>query len=495
MNFNPFSIFQKDKSNLIVPDSILVKRIKSLAKNSNLQVFSNIAIYLHRQSYNIELMLYDNTRGIYIFEIKKWSFDDLKNATIAKAQNQEHSSNTLAYDKTQEIIKRKFNEITHSDGPKIYNYLLMENLSAEEYEHLDDSFKTLLPKDKIIFSDSLTSDIFKKLENEEKIEVENPVQNLETLFTQYTKLQDDGTFLFCTPKEMEFLDSPLKATTHFSINSQEAKGSLLLLKAIIEIFKKQSRKIIIVKPSILARDIAYKKMLDIVEHGIIEFDMNAIELLTPLELINRHLNKLKKPMLHDLSALDPQLLKKSYDAADLIICDDAVLLHNTFIQYVQHIQKNKKVLFVNLSDSEHSLEYETTSSVEFLKTNPLAKTMQLLQKFSQQHIPAEDILVVSNPENKEKLKEDLKYFLAEKTIDIESSKTLLEHNLKELKLSTYDDIFELNTKHIILLDLCDYNENQIEYAFNLATNSVYVLYDHSCEMIDMLKEKYESNQN
>jgi hypothetical protein len=494
MNFNPFSIFQKDRSDLIVPDSILVKRIKSLAKNSTLKVFSNIEVYLHKQSYPIELMLYDDTRGIYIFEIKKWSFDDLKNATIEKAQNQEHASNTLAYDKTQEIIKRKFNEITHSDGPKIYNYLLMENLSAQEYEHLDDSFKVLLPKEKIIFSNSLTSDIYKKIEIEPKIEINDSTQILETLFTQYTKLRDDGIFEFCNDKEIDFLNTILKSTTHISINSQDVKTSLLLLKAIIEIFTKESKKVIIIKPSILARDIAYKKLLEIVEHGIIEFDMNTIELLTPLELVNRHLHKLKKPMIHDIQALDPKLLKKSYDAADLIMCDDAVLLHNSFIQYVQHIQKNKKALFVNLSNSEHFLEYETTASVEFFETHPLAKTMQLLQKLLRENSP-EDILVVSNSENKEKLQDDLKYFLAENTTEVESSKTLLEHNLKDLKLATYDDIFELRAKHIILLDLCEYNENQIEYAFNLAMNSVYVLYDQSCEMINVLKEKYESNEN
>lgn len=494
MNFNPFSLFQKGKSDLIVPDSILVKRLKSIAKNSNLQVFSNVEVFLHRESYNIELMIYDQYRGIYIFEIKKWSFDDLKNATIEKAQNQQHSNSTLAYDRTQEIIRGKFNEITHGDGPKIYNYLLMENLSAEQYEHLDDSFKQLLPKKKIIFSDSLTSDIFKKIESEPKIKKYDFTQVLETLFTQYTKLQDDGTFLFCNHKEIDFLNTALKSTTHLSVNSQDAKTSLLLLKAIIEVFKKESKKVIIIKPSILSRDIAYKKLLEITEHGIIEFDMNAIELLTPLELINKHLHKLKKPMVHDIYAVDPKIFKKSFNVADLIICDDAALLQDAFVQYIQHIQKNKKTLFVNLLDSEHSLEYETTSSIKFLQTHPLAKTMQLLQKLLQEN-QAQDILVVSNPQSKEKLTDDLKYFLNENTIEIEASKTLLEQNLQELKLATYDDIYELSVQHIILLDLCDYNENQIEYAFNLATNSVYVLYDHSCEMIEMLKEKYESNQN
>ncbi|WP_304544341.1 hypothetical protein [Sulfurimonas microaerophilic] len=499
MNFNLFSLFQKNKSDLVVPDTILVKRIKSLAKNSDLKVFSNVDIYLHKQSYNIELMLYDKIRGLYLFEIKKWSFDDLKNSVIEKAQNQEHANNTLAFDKTQELIKRKYNEINHTDGPKIYNYLLMENLSADEYEHLDDSFKTLLPKEKIIFSDSLTSDIFKKLESEDKVPVgQRDNTALEILLTQYTKLEDDGSFTLCNDQEIEFLNTPLNDFSNLTIDFQTGQTSLLLLKAIIEVFKQRHKKIILIKPTTLARDIAYKKLLEIIEHGIIEFDMNAIELLTPLELINKHLQKLKKPMIKDFSEFDTKLLKKSFQIADLVICDDANLLDAQFIGYIKNIQKNKPAIFVNLTDEQIATQFTLPSALEtktyqFLQTHPLAKTMQLIQKLLEENLP-NDILVVSNPQNQQKLKDDLEHFIEHNALDIEGGKTLLEQNLEELRLATYNDMFELSTKHIILLDLCEYNEKQIEYAFNLATKSAYVLYDNSCEIIELLKEKYESNQ-
>ncbi len=493
MNFNFFSLFKKNSSELYVPDSILVKRVKSLSKNSNLRVFSNINIYLHRQSYNIDLLVYDYSRGLYIFEIKKWSFDDLKNATITKAENQEHSNNTLAFDKTQEFIKRKFNQITHTDGPKIYNYLLMENLSAEEYEHLDDSFKELLPEEKIIFSDSQTSDIFKKIESEEQVSSIGTTQDLEILLTQYTKLQDNGTFKLCNEQEIAFLNSKLENTTNLASNFHDGKTSLLILKAIIELFEEKAQKIIILKPSILARDIAYKKLLETIEHGLVEFDMNSIEFLTPLELINRHLQKLKKPMIHELASLNPKLLQKSFNIADLIICDDANLLSDSFIQYVTNIQKDKKALFINLTDKEHCLRDSKYCKIHFIETHPLAQTMHLLQKLSLAY-DAKDIMVVSSEENKEKLTEDLEHFLHHKTTNVESSKTLLEHNLEDLKLATYNDIYELSTKYIILLDLCDYNEKQIEYALNLATHGAYILYDQTCETIEILKEKYESKQ-
>ncbi|MFT7861131.1 MAG: hypothetical protein ABXS93_09405 [Sulfurimonas sp.] len=491
MNLNPFSLFHKNKTELVVPDSILVKRIKSLARNSTLEVFSNVEVYLHKQRYRIDLMLYDPERGFYIFEIKKWSFDDLKNATIEKAQNQEHGNNTLAFDRTQELIRRKFNEIVHDNGPQIYNYLLMENLSADEYEHLDDSFKELLPCEKIIFSDSLTSDIFKKLESEEK---QKSAQGaLKTLFTQYTKLRDNGEWSFCSEEEIEFLDTELTGFKTLAAHMQNEKTSLLLLKAIQEVFTGKAKKVIILKPTILARDIAYKKLLEIVEHGIIEIDMQSIELLTPLELINRHLHKLGKATVHGMAAFDSKLLKKSFNVAELIICDDADLLSDTFLEYIRNIQNNKKALFVNLENPDFSLETKHKANIEFIQTHPLAKTMQLLHKLLQEHSP-EDILVISSPASREKLGDDLEYFLKEDTSDIEASQTLLEQDLKELKLATFDDMYELPSPFVILIDLCDYNQKQIEYAFNLSTNSVYALYENSCEQIELLKEKYESHK-
>lgn len=499
MNFNLFSLFQKKKSDFIVPDSMLVKRVKSLSKNSNLKVFSNIEIFHHKLKHQLDLIVYDDSRGIYIFEIKKWSFDDLKNATIQKAQNQEHSSNTLAFDNTQEIIKKKFNEITHIDGPTIYNYLLMENLSTDEYEHLNDSFKELLPQEKIIFNDSEAADIFKKLQSVSPLKSTiNTDKVLGTLLTQYTKLDENGNFVLCNDEEISFLNTSLTPLAFLELGEYSSKTSLLILKSIIEVFKNNLKKVLIIKPSILARDIAYQKYLMLLEHGIIELDINAIEMLTPLELINKHLQKLKKPMIENEQMIDHQMLKKSFDVADLIICDDAYLLNDNFIAYLKHIQRKKQLLFVNLQNKEFgsekiTIENKLDPTIEFIQTIPLAKTMQLIQKLLQDVSPKE-ILVISNPKNKENLQEDLEFFIEESTLKVDGKKTLIEQNIEELKLATYEDMFELNVKHIILLDLCECNEKQIEYAFNLATKNVYFLYDDSCEFIELLKEKYESTQ-
>ncbi len=87
----------------------------------------------------------DSLRGLYLFESKEWTYGELKKADIQKAQKQENSNDTLAYENTQNIIKQKFNELTHNDGVPIFNYLLMENLTADEYEYLKVIFCFLSP--------------------------------------------------------------------------------------------------------------------------------------------------------------------------------------------------------------------------------------------------------------------------------------------------------------------------------------------------------------
>ena len=104
MNISSFtSLFKKKRQSLTIPDSILVKKLKSITESSELTLYKDITIYHHTQSYLISLMLLDTKRGIYLFERKEWSYDDLKNSKIEKAQNQTSSKDTLSYQNTQNI--------------------------------------------------------------------------------------------------------------------------------------------------------------------------------------------------------------------------------------------------------------------------------------------------------------------------------------------------------------------------------------------------------
>jgi phage terminase large subunit len=96
---------------------------------------------------------------------------------------------------------------------------------------------------------------------------------------------------------MDFINSELNGHTTLSSEAGSGKTSAILLKSILEKLKHPEDKIIIIKPTILACDILKKRLLNTIEHAIVEIDITSIEIITPIRLLNRHLSKLGKPEL------------------------------------------------------------------------------------------------------------------------------------------------------------------------------------------------------
>ncbi len=490
------SFFKKTSTQLTTLDTILIKRLKNLSKESNLIVLKDVNIYHHASVYKIGLIVLDSLRGLYLFESKEWTYGELKKADIQKAQNQENSNHTLAYENTQNIIKQKFNALTNNDGVPIFNYLLMENLNADEYEHLNDSFKSLLPQEKIIFSDSNEADILKKLHNSCQESNDLPCIDdiLGPLFIQYSILGHEGDIHLCSDEQRAFIDKPLKPITHLTGLHGSGKSNLLLLKSIVEILDKKSKKIIILKETVLACDILKKKILTITEHAIIDIDLSSIEIITPLELLNRHLLKVAKESVSHIK-VHPILMKKTYHAADTLMCDDSDQLPFEFIEYLNHIQKKSTLVLVSTLNCNANLSKNfriLNRKVNFHKTNPHAKVLHLISTLLAKKV--KNILIVSNSLSREKLKDDLHSFIEEEPAFINSSTALINQNFNNLLFCNYSDINELSTNHIILMDLCFTSENEIEYAFNLAHTSVDVVYEEECEEINELRNRYEQGQ-
>jgi len=492
------SLFSKKTKKLTVPDTILIKKLKNLSSQSNLLIYKDVTIYHHTNSYSIPLLVIDDLRGIYVFETKEWTYDELKNAQVQKAKKQETSANTLAFDNTHAIIRQKFNEITHNDGVPIFNYLLMENLNADEYEHLNDSFKELLPKEKIIFSDSLQADILQKLQDAspENHTLPSREKIVTTLFMQYAILDVHQTHI-ATQEQMLFIDKELALHEYLEGVSGSGKSNLLLLKAIKETFHNPQKKTVIVKPTHLACDILKKKLLEIVEYAIIEINLSSIEIITPLELLNRHQAKLKREPLRTVE-VDDKLLHKKFFAADFIMCDDAHLLPLEFLEYLKQLQQKRELLLVNAPKEQATLSLTKNfrmqeKSIEFCKTNPHAKAMHLIAaKIKNEQ---ESVMLVSNSLTREKLKDDLASFIEKEPQTIESNRPLLEQNFSQLLFCDYGDINEIQSDHIILMDLCFSSKNEIEYAFNLSTKSATVLYEEECQEIKNLRKQYEKQSS
>ncbi|MFT7003755.1 MAG: hypothetical protein ACJAWW_001107 [Sulfurimonas sp.] len=489
------SLFKKKQETLSLLDSLLIKRLKEVCTNHSISIYENITIYHHTQRFHLPLMILDSTRGIYLFEYKEWSYDDLKNATVSKATQQNSSSRSLAYEKAHDFIKQKFNELTHNDGVPIHNFLIMENLNSDEYKHLDDSFKELLPYQKILFSDSTQSDIINKLRD-------TPIPNnmpdeaniMGNLLVQYLIFCKDNSVSLATKEQIEFIESKIEGSQTLSAVPYSGKTSSILLKAILENLRNPGIKIIIIEPTVLACDLLKQKLLSIIEYAIIEVDLTSIEIITPIMLVNRHLEKMSKPQLEVILYIEDKLMHKNFNAADMIICDDSNLLSFEFIDYLNHIQKKSSLLMVNsYKDADSTFKFtrnfrEKKLEVIFKQANQQAKALQVISKLIEEN-SAKDILVVSNNLSKRNLNDDLEFYIRDHPVILDSSKNLIHQDLDNLLLCSYGQISSMSSKYVILLDVGEASLNEVEYALNLALDTTYVIYEEDSENIKRLKEE------
>jgi hypothetical protein len=191
----------------------------------------------------------------------------------------------------------------------------------------------------------------------------------------------------------------------------------------------------------------------------------------------------------------PILMKKRFNVADLIICDDADLLPDDFISYLKHIQSKANLIVSSNKEDQNSTfvfkqnHRSTQLKIKFIEANPHAKALQIISKLLKENTKPE-IVVVSNEESKKQLKDDLEFFIDGDATLLDSSKNLIDQKLNNLLLTTYKDINYINTKFVILLITPQESLEQLKYAIDSAKQSVYALYEEKTKTIIDLKEHY-----
>ena len=479
MNKKIFSSLFHRSSTKKEEKNLILNKIYSLKDHTNLIIYDSVDIFHHKRSYTIPLIIYDEYRGLYLFEIKEWSYADLKNATVTQKQNTQQAENTLSFNTMHEGITKKLDEIIHNSDIPIHNYLIMTQLSSHEYQNLDESLKKLLHEEKIIFNNLGPSAILQKLQNEDENNNSygSAEQIIGTLLTQYTLLDKQNELFLANTQQKEFIDKELKGLTTIKSAPKSGMSATLLLKAVFETLKNPSCKIVIIKPTKLAKDILHRQLLEIIEHAIIEFDVLSIEILTPLEIKEKS-------------------VKKELQTADIVLCDDANLMEKEFITSLKDLRQKSTLVLCNSLDEEPSISFIKSylpkkRNVYFYETNPHAKALQITAQLLKEH-QAKEIIIISNNLNREKLNDDLQFFIETQAKLLDSTISLAFQELDTLKLATYKDINEVQYSAAILLDIEEASDDELDYALKHAQNSTHILYENESQTVKKLKEKYES---
>ncbi|QFR49838.1 hypothetical protein FJR48_08905 [Sulfurimonas lithotrophica] len=472
MKINFFSLLfkKKDKkNNLHIPDTILIKKLKSVCEKNNCKILENTTLFHHSSQIDIPLMAIDPKRGIYIFEYKDWTYSDLANYEIKKSHNNKQSKNTLAFEKTNNFINTKFNEILHNDFVDIFNYLLAENLTFEDYEHLDEEKKSLLPYDKVIFCDNDEDNIRKKLENSRDINNNLPDIDfiMANLLTQYLIL-DKKDIHFATDEQRAFIDDLSNNNHIIALNGLASSGktTTLILKAIYLQLLSSQNSVCIIEPTKLSCDIVKQSIIELIEYSIINVDATSINVLTPEEFLNAK-------------------------TTTYVFCDDASLIDESLVEQIISKCSKAKLSLVNPADTyEHF--YKLTKSfhnkidIEFIQKHPYAAAMQYINYYSNEN--SKTILCVASIETGKKLSEDLSSYIKEEAVLLDSSKKLIDQKKSFLTLSDYKNVSAQRSEIVILLDVCDVSQSELSYAINLANEKVFLIYEDECPSITTLKK-------
>ncbi|SFV75423.1 hypothetical protein MNB_SM-3-975 [hydrothermal vent metagenome] len=479
------------KKTLKVPESLLLKRLKATAIKNNLFVYDGVVIFYERKHYHLPLIIFDENRGLYLFEHKQWTYDELKNSTIKTYDKSLQADNTLTYTKFHQIFQTKLEQFFKGKKLPIHNFLLMENLDEEQYERLDDSFKKLLPKSRIFFSDLKEKAIIKKLfsVSKQKKKIFSPAQLFYRLLFQYTILDDTLQPKLATQQQIDFIYQDI--IEHSVLNGRvgSGKSATLATKVIFEHLKNRYNKILVIKANKMACDFFMQKLQAFAQDKTLMIDFEYIEVLTPKEVLQKHLSKLGKKRVDDKLVIEKWLLRKRSKLYNLIFCDDADFLPADFITYLLNVYKKIPVLFVSNSELDHKFSFDISfkeQSTLFFQDEPYEKTISLVKELLRKY-DAKDIMIVSDPPSRTILYTEFKQQLEIPITLLDNTKTSQEQNLETLVLSTYYDFFGIEKKYIIILDICLAPYKELAYLFFLSKEQTYLIYEEECDVIVSLK--------
>ena len=479
MSFSFLKFFAiKKRSNFNLKNSEVYKAFHSLAKHSNLLIFHDARIYHHRKKSIIPLLIFDNFRGLYIIEQKAWSFKMLYNSNIERKKNLQQQENNLAFSSIQELLKEKYNDTAHKDLPPLFNFLIMNNLTVNEYEKLSASLKTLLPQSNIIFSDNSRSEIFKKIQD---VSYENPHLDscneiLSNLLIEYTIVNKENEVYFCTQEQRNFIDSKLQQVNNLHGPNKSGKTALLILKALQELLRDDTKNLIVLTRTEEEKNVFTQRLLNTVKHAMVEVPIQNINIMSSEEYMN-----LSAPI-----------------HADIFMCDDANLLKDEVRDTINALQKRSKLLFVNAKKEKNIFtlkKYFTNKErkVLFHHGKQQAKALYLVQKILQNN-EVQDIIVIGKQESLQMLQYDLKHFIPEDVIVFNKSIPCSSQDGRRLFLCNYANIKESFVKHAILLDIKSANIHELDYALQIASQDVHIIYEEESDNINILRQRYENSK-
>lgn len=204
------------------------------------EIYADLPLFHHQQQHILPCMMIHPDAGVVLFNFFNHSAKELAGVTASVANNKDEDAEIKSSD-TKSFIQRRFDEIFHTQISPVRSILICPNLSEAEFDALDPSFHTLIPKSLALFSDS-RDEHYLKCVIQKNTQGYDTAKIKQAIFGEF--VLPDKNILFSL-EQQKAVHLPFEKECLIKALPGSGKSSVLVAKALYEKMKDPSLKLII----------------------------------------------------------------------------------------------------------------------------------------------------------------------------------------------------------------------------------------------------------
>lgn len=474
-----FSLYKRFFSKKISPesgaepspdDTVQKEFFRSIAQEEDGLFYEHFNLFYQDSRISIDLLLFIPYRGLLFGEKLPWNVESLQGATVERPSKKSKKKPSTHLETTQAAIHHKLEDILSFDSTVCERFIWLSCLREEEFDTLDSSFHELLPKERLIFSDSSKESIHQKLDalapklNEpcSLLKVMGSLQSHTLLLP--TEEKPYGSFLADEQKAFLETDYANTVTTLFGEHNS-GKSTVIIRKALHSLLTKPEEKILIITPTLVGGEILRNELISLAEYGALKIDLSTLSFCTPQNI-------------QSVTELE------SFQSASILLCDDAHVMEKDFINtLIEHRSERWLLLslyneYIPIGDSTILLHNNYQNNIPFLKipsrSDKALLTLLLELRVRLQGATAETIMVILQSDEmlldyKEAIDE---YFHINARI-LTPEFSLQYQNLDDLVITTPENAYGIHMPHIYFVTSDE--KEHYTYALSRASESATII--------------------
>lgn len=445
-------------------DSLQKEFFRSFAQEEKGLFTENFNLFYQEHCTVIDILFFLPNRGLLFGEKLSWTREALDGASIERASKKNKKLSSTHLEITEAAIRHKLEDILSFDSTVCERFFWMNALSEKDFDSLDSSFHELLPKERLIFSDTTHEMIHRKFDflvpmREEpysRLRIMGSLQSHTLILPTEEKPYGD----FLSEEQQTFLETDYTdAVTTLFGEYNSGKSTLIIRKALFLLLHNPNEKILIITPTLIGGEILRNELISLLEYGALKIELSSLSFCTPCSA-------------ERIEELD------SFQTASIIMCDDSYTMDKKFINTLLEYREKRWLLlsmhneYKPLSDSTVILHNNYQKNITYTKVPASTKkpllTLLLELRICLQSASAEKIMVIlPNDAHLSEYKEGIDEYFNINTRILNREFSLQYQNLDDLILTTSENTYGLHIPYVY----CITSDEEKNYTYPLSRAS------------------------